>query len=271
MTAKRPPYPFEDFSYRWIEPPEQDAPYAQRDRRTAMSFIALSFVGAGVAKKPGRTQRMVDIFAFVTEGRAKGNPKYSECVDFAGAALAMLGVRDERVINRNDDNMDGKPDAQAAESPYWWDQMGKHDWRVGQNVSMIFSGGKAAGAWVNAGIGVVPKLGDVFLLDYGTGREHVGVVASTPYKAEDGSWRFQTVEGGQVDEAGQCCQLFETTLHWQGSSTLMTRAGRSSRVLCGFIDVGKIELLAPAMVPPVCSNVGFPVSDDLGTSAPWYC
>lgn len=247
---RKPPYPFEHWSFRWIEPPEQDAPNAQSDRRDAAASIMHGFINAGVKLKTGRSQRMVDVFKFMTEGRAAGNPRYSECVDFAGGMLCILGVRDDNFVNRDDDDLDGVKDTkEKVDNESWWDVRGARDWRMAMNVTLLHQGSIQNGSFRKPDLNL--DMGDVFFVDLGTGMDHVGVVANKPQEVSSGVYRCQTIEGGQVDEVGQCCLIYSTTIALQpGGKITMTRDGKKPRVLGGYIDVTAVPLSAPALVPP---------------------
>lgn len=261
MTARTPPYPFEDWKYRWITPPEQDAPDWEAEMRRAASAIFREFIGAGVKIKPGRSQRQVDIFQFVTERRAIGNPRYSECVDFAGGMLCFLGVRDDGFVNRDDDDLDGKKDTMSADTDApWWNVRGSKLWRMGMNVTMLHQGSVRLGAFRKPGI-FRPDEGDPFFVDLGTGMDHVGVFLTSPVQIDEESWSVVTGEGGQVDEVGQCCLEYEAVIERpHGKPWTLTRKGKKPRVFSGFIDLTSVKMDAPAMVPPSFRG-GFEVED----------
>ena len=93
------------------------------------------------------------VFEAVTEGRNHW-PKYSACGDLPQFTLARLGLRDEHIVNRNDDG-------------------GTRPWSIGQNLSkLVFATGKA---FVWASVTKRPKPGDVLYL---ATPEHVCVLDS---------------------------------------------------------------------------------------------
>lgn len=254
---RAPPYPFSDWVWRWVDPPEQDLPDRDEVVRSAMVYITMSLSNGGVKVKPGRSQLDVDKFNSVTERRYVGNAKYSTCCDVVGASLALLGCKDERIINRDDDDFDGvKDDSQKpSDGRSWWDTPGSKPWKMGANVSMLYQGSISAGAWVKVKPGVLPRRGDSFLLDYGV-NEHFATFATDLSPDGNGGWRGKTVEGGQVDEHGQCVVIYSVTLYWRNGVCYLKRDGKKERVLCGWIDVAKVPITAPALLPPIAAHLG---------------
>lgn len=261
MTNRTPPYPFENWKYRWITPPEQDAPDWEAEMRDAASMIFQEFIGSGVKSTKVRSQRQVDVFQFITEGRAHGNPRYSECVDFAGGMLCFLGVRGEGLINRDDDDLDGKKDTVSADTDApWWNIRGSRLWRMGMNVALLYQGSISLGAFRKPGVSM-PERGDPFFVDLNTGLDHVGVFLTDPVKTGESTWSVKTGEGGQFDGVGQCCLEYDAVIERLGeNSWMLTRNGKKPRVFSGFIDLTSLKMDAPAIVPPSFEG-GFEVED----------
>ena len=253
----RPPaHPFSDWTWRWLDPPEQDVEDRDGNVRNAIVAITMSLSSGGIKVKPGRSQLDVDKFDAITERRYVGNKKYSDCCDLVGGALALAGCTDERIINRDDDDFDGVKDAKqpSHEDRSWWDDKGAKPWKVGANVSMLYQGSIAAGAWVKAEKSKVPSRGDSFLLDYGT-NEHFGTFV-TDMLFDGHVWSGHTVEGGQVDEFGQCVKIYRVEMYWRNNVCYLRRDGMKERVLHGWIDATKLSYTRPALLPPMAKNIG---------------
>lgn len=251
-------YPLDGWVRRWIHPPEREE--NPGDRRAAASAIGAALSRGGTRVTAFRTQREIDLFLLANERRHQGNPRYSDCGDQAGAMLALLGVRDERIVNRNDDNMDGVPDARQNPDSLPWDVIGVRPWRVGANISMLKQGFSIHGAWRTPRGGGLPQPGDIFLLDEGTGREHVGIMIG----AQD------TAEGGQVDNFGPCCRSYRVRFSVVNGVTRMVRLANNTdaplfsswardSVLSGWGDITMLPLAAPAVLPPSSAHLGFEV------------
>jgi len=263
----RPLPPLSDWEWRWLDPPEQDPPLRDEWIRQGARSIAMALSSGGVRKTVDRTQKDVDLFNMATERRYVGNPRYSACGDIVGFTLCLLGCRDEGIVNRDDDNLDGKPDAkQGADMMSDWDIRGARGWRSGMNIALLKQGAINAKAWVSARQGVdLSKLGmgDYFLLDEGTMAEHVGQIVSVPvYDPTRKLYRAYAVEGGQVDQFGQCVRLYEVEFSVEGGKAIYYRPETKRKsVLSGWADITRIPYTAPALLPPVCSVVGLPVED----------
>ena len=171
------------------------------------------------------------VFEEVTEGRAHAKG-YSSCGDLAHWMLARLGVRDPNLVNRNDLG-------------------GVFSWHVGENVSrLVYHSGAA---WTKSNPEVMPQPGDIVVVydPSKTGMEHVLVVESFEGDGRD----CVSHDYGQVDPkngysaAGMKKQrvIVEQPNGW--------RLG--DRTMLGFIDISKLQLDAPSMVP-----------DDFNTPAP---
>ena len=282
MRAAGPP--LSDWTWRWLGGFPTIAAIEIANRREAVAALCRAFAPSGVGpgieidaltagghKRP-RTRHEVDLFRWITEGRGWGKA-YSTCGDGVGGIYCCLGLRSEQILNRNDDNIDGIDDPRfPASEPTtsndrpsvpapaeWWDVGGTKAWRVGWNLTMIRQGAIDTGCWVRAKDGQLPQVGDAFLVDYGTSVDHVGLIVEGPDEVADGVYRYLTCEAGQVDAGGQCFKLYETHYKRSGSSVIMERqAPLKRRVLDGFIDLAKLPLDAPALVPPGFT-VGAPV------------
>lgn len=242
-------------------------------RRQASAALAkhYAWTGAKVGVKTPlgpRTQEMVDRFRTATEGRATWSG-YSCCCDICGVVLSGLGLRDERIVNRDDDDLDGVPDDKQQTGRDVWDGPGTEHWRVTQNIIMFHSGSRAAGYWRTPGGNRFPRFpeqGDMPLIGGETpadgGASHVFIIASdlTPADAADWpkyakqAWVCDAVHGGQVDEGGQCVQEIATILWLDASGTMWcSRVGKpGARKVQGWIDVTALALTAPAQLPDDC-------------------
>jgi len=251
-----PAYPFADWHWTWLDSPGMPSFSADSLRRQAARAIALNFGTTGQGQVDGRSKLEVDRFAFITEKRPWGNKSYYSCGDVAGGLLCFLGCRDEGIVNRDDDNLDGvadwKPEQPTRNENDWWDVKGTKAWKTGWNITLLKQGSINAKCWHAASDGYLPQQGDVFLVGVG-GMEHVGIFASDPMEEEDGvSWTYTTVEGGQVDAGGQCARTYTTLFHRVGNKVYLRRDGKSQpdKLVDGFIDISKLSLESPALVPP---------------------
>lgn len=263
---RQPTYPFADWQWRWLNSPGMPSFGEESLVRQAARAIALPFGVTGQGQVDGRSKLNVDRFAFLTEKRPWGNKGYYSCGDIAGGMLCFIGCRDEGIINRDDDDLDGvadwKPEAPTANEHDWWDVRGTRPWKTGWNITLLKQGSINAKCWERAVDGYLPQQGDIFMVGVGTMQEHVGIFVSDPEAQEDGvSWVYTTVEGGQVDASGQCAKVYTTTLHRSGGKVYTRRAGNGQpdKLVDGFINVAKVPLVAPALVPPDFT-LGRPVS-----------
>lgn len=268
---------------RWLSAPSAPSDVEETWRRTAAADIAqsLAWTGAGEGVKTPlgpRTRALVDLFRRVTEGRAFW-PKYSCCCDVVGYVLAALGLRDERIVNRDDDDLDGVPDDKQQEGRDLWDGPGETHWRVTQNIIMLQAGSRAAGCWVDAKSGDLPELGDCPLVGgedpiHG-GPSHVLALVShlLPLPATDPFYRQHpgctaahlghSIEGGQVDAGGQCVVPY-VVIFWRDSSGALwfSREGHpGARRVQGWVSIAKVTLTAPAQLPDTSASLGRAVED----------
>lgn len=113
------------------------------------------------------------VFAMVTEERAAAKG-YSACADLAHYMLHQLGLRDERIVNRNDDQ-------------------GQTPWIVGANLSrLVFSSGRA---FVWAKPTLRPQPGDILYLappEHVCILEHLDEAAGTLASFDYGLWNPAT-------------------------------------------------------------------------------
>lgn len=99
--------------------------------------------------------------------------------------------------------------------------------------------GEKRGAWVEAGGGRLPKLGDIYLTAFppgssaGSGYAHVGVIES----ADGSTWT--TADAGQGPRLSPRAEYVERT--YDPATNLLTRADdpSSARVLVGWIDLDR--------------------------------
>jgi hypothetical protein len=253
---KTPMLPLEPTKRAWLTSVGLSDEGDVETRRRAAAAIAkrCAWIGwtKGVETVAGiRTQDRVDLFKIMCEGRnGKG---YWGCSDTVNFLLASLGLRDERIINRDDDNLDGVPDEKQVEAN---DDPGKNHWRVSQSVTMLIQGSKTVGAWVPATqTGPLPQMGDWFQIG-DNGGEHVGIFVSyfRPITSdEDGEagWYVDTVEGGQVDAGGACVVPYTEIIRLRKDGTLwMSRDPKVlGKRLYGWGNIEVYDLLAPAQVP----------------------
>jgi len=177
------------------------------------------------------------VHEWITEGRraqyeralahgyawAKAMPAgYSSCGDLAHWMLTMLGVRDERVVNRGDDG-------------------GVCGWAVGANLSRL-----VRSPWyVHASKHGMPALGDVLhvapsdhVAVHVAPSDHVAVLLAMPDAAQ-----WITADYGQPCGLRRVCQLRDV------ATGLQVRG----RVLRGWVSLDRVyaarALVAPAIVP----------------------
>lgn len=247
--------------------------------RKAFAAVALwmmwSGMGLGVEPSPGigpRDAARVALFKRVCEGRASWK-SYSTCADGTGYCAAAVGVRDERWLNRDDDNLDGVPDdkQQTGDDLPPEGTTGAHHWRVSLNITMQVQGGIALGSWVDARAlrepsedgadpGLILHEGDLWLIGE-NGREHVGIVYSEPVLIAPGVYSLFTVEAGQVDAGGQCVKGYSTLLRNVGGRWSLTRGPNDvGRPLIGWNDCTRLPRADVAIVPEDFLG-GEPVAD----------
>ncbi len=241
--------------------------------RAAFSAIALRGAWSGwspdvepIAGQGKRGKERSDLFRLICEGRAAW-AKYQTCGDFVGYVAAAAGVRDERYLSRDDDNLDGIPDDKQQEGDDLGpeDSVGVHHWRVSLNISMQVSGGRAFGAWTDAkdlvqasgdDPGVLLGQGDSWLIG-SNGSEHVGVIVTPVVMIAPGIYAFDTVEGGQFDGAGQCVKLYHSLLRRVGGAWHITRGmNDGGRVLIGWNNCTRLPRSALAQVPESFVGLG---------------
>lgn len=236
-------------------------------RRDAAARVMRAFVGTGagagvkvdgngIASPHGAPRSPLSVARFnrVTEGRHVGNAKYSMCGDLVSVVYSLLGCRDERIINRTDDDLDGIADAKQPPDP----ARGLLGWKVGWTVTMLLDGARKAGCWVPSNEGRLPAQGDAFLCG-DNGAEHVGLWEEDPEDcgAETShnalhEWAGYTVEGGQVDAGGQCIKRYLSYLRRDpdGRLFISRTPGKGGRIYQGHIDLASIPLSSPARLPP---------------------
>lgn len=171
----------------------------------AAADIAWHFAGASMAPK-ATLQQQCKIW-YLTEGRCIYK-NYSCCGDVVHTVFSLLGLRDTRLLNRDDQNSDGIVTAQEARTK----------WSIGRNLAKMISGAKTLGSvvgydgWVTKtdNPSVIPLLGDMPIIggSGGGGAEHTFVVVEW-----DPETRIMTsVDGGQVDAGGQCVSVIKRQL-----------------------------------------------------------
>lgn len=148
------------------------------------------------------------VFDRVTEGRARW-PRYSACGDLAMFVLRELGFRDERVLNRNDDD-------------------GTVAWKVGENLSrLVYRAGKA---FVWASKKLRPKPGDIL---YVALPEHVCILESI----DESRATITTFDYGLTDpKTGKPAGRRRTSKFAVVGSKLVV----GSRTLRGWLDIERL-------------------------------
>jgi len=148
------------------------------------------------------------VFELVTEGRNRWKG-YSACGDLAHYVLRELGVRDERVVNRNDDG-------------------GHVAWKVGANLSrLVFATGDA---FVWAKRDLRPRPGDILYL---APPEHVCVLE----RLDEEHGRIATFDYGLWDStANKPAGRARETSFGVGATALRVGA----RVLRGWLDLARL-------------------------------
>lgn len=191
----------------------------QRPARTYPSEEALRTEAVRLARHAcdgdrGRVQGD-PIFDTVTEGRQKWKG-YSACGDLAMYVLRELGLRDERILNRDDDG-------------------GVVPWKIGANLSkLVFN---PIGAFVWASGDKRPKPGDVV---YMSKPEHVAVLE----ELDEGAGRIATYDYGQWDaRAGKAAGMRRVNAFTVDGRALQI----GKRTLHGWLDLARL----PGLIVPV--------------------
>ncbi len=177
---------------------------AQKPARTYPSEDALRVEAVRIARYAcdGDTGRLYGdpVFEEVTEGRQKWKG-YSACGDLPHYVLRELGFRDERVLNREDDD-------------------GVVPWKIGANLSrLVFN---SLGVFVWASGSKRPKPGDVL---YMSKPEHVAILedldepAGTIITLDYGQWDYEAVKAAGKRKLntfavqGRTIKIGKRTLH----------------------------------------------------------
>lgn len=277
MTLPPVAEPFSGWQWRWLASPGGVSMVEDDLRRQAAVYLADAFAWGGVneAVVPGkgmprgqpvpiealspRGGLRVDRFRWLTEGRPWQQPSHSCCGYLPGGIYCLMGLRNEKILNRDDDNIDGVPD--AREKPRgndpWWHIKGQKAWRVGWNLTMLRQGSIDLGCWQDArrsnrvGKDLLPQMGDSPLLNFGKPDEHTLVITSDLEEVAANEWSCTTTEAGQVDEGGQCVRVYQSFVRREAGQLWLSRTeGDDGRLVDGWIDVGRIPLDAPALLPP---------------------
>jgi len=189
------------------------------------------------------------LFEEVTEGRQtdmiKWKKLYSSCGDLPHWMLKMLGCRNEKLVNRNDDG-------------------GEIPWVVGANLSRIIYSAQGSFIWSRQNKLRFPKNGDVVYLGY---PEHVGVVLG----------RSGSLNVGEIPEAVILAEYGQVDDIKKGRTPTFKPAGKvrvhlvsrqyngdiliGERSLFGWLDITTVGNDVPATVPK-SFNIGTPYRDD---------
>lgn len=282
---RAPPAPFAGWRWRWLNRFAPGSVVAD-ERRDAACAIARGLARGAMAPSPAtrsspeRTELDVARFRFVTEGRPWGNPSYYACGDIVGAVLCFSGCRSDQIVNRDDDNLDGHADADPRFPPEaptnadgGWDVRGLRAWKAGWNLTLLRQGSKEAGCWVDTSTFTeetpLPRRGDCPQVSYGLPSQHTLVLVSDPEPLDAApgetvnEWVCTTVEGGQVNEHGQCVCTYTTFLRRDGAHLYVSRtSGGGGRVMDGYVSVVDVPLAAPALLPPDC-DAGVAADDEV--------
>ena len=155
------------------------------------------------------------VFEAVTEGRQKWKG-YSACGDLCQYVLRELGLRDERILNRDDDG-------------------GVVPWQIGKNLSKLVFGSGSAFVWAYGSRR--PKPGDIVYLSK---PEHVAVLE----QLDESAGRIVTFNYGLWDAAaGKAAGGRRTsTFAVKGTSLAIGK-----RTLHGWLDLARLPgLIVPA-------------------------
>lgn len=185
------------------------------------------------SQAPGSTVFQQALIYFICEGRHnyKG---YSCCADVAHTILALMGCRETRMINRDDDNADGVVDEGEKDSK----------WRTQQNINMLYQGAKQLGIWVPGTSKELPSPGDVMVIQVlkNGKRQHVLCVHHLEDDPATGSRVMVSIDGGQKDSGGQCLKRRRRVLKKKGRYWVTYKSnGSEDRGVLGWIDVGKLK------------------------------
>jgi len=177
---------------------------------------------------------------FICEGRQTYS-KYSCCADVCHTILALLGLWDSRICNRDDDNSDGVIDETEK----------KAKWKMSQNITILIEGAKKLGKeakteiWVPGTKTVKPEPGWFGIVGGSKalgGAAHALVIADV-WHPLDGSKELNliSVNGGAVDAGGQCVKLkHHKPIRKKGRWWLANDKKQGGRGLLGWIDVGAL-------------------------------
>lgn len=191
----------------------------QRPARTYPTEDALRAEAVRIARHAcdGDKGRLFEdpVFEAVTEGRQKWKG-YSACGDLCQYVLRELGLRDERILNRDDD-------------------AGVVPWQIGKNLSKLVLGSGPAFVWAYGARR--PKPGDIL---YMSKSEHVAVLEAL----DEGAGRITTFDYGLWDPAtGKAAGKLRTNAFAAKGSSLMI----GTRTLHGWLDLARLPgLIVPA-------------------------
>lgn len=157
------------------------------------------------------------VFDAVTEGRQKWKG-YSACGDLPTFVLRELGVRDERVLNRDDDE-------------------GVVPWQIGKNLSKLVFGSGSAFVWASGT--KRPQPGDIL---YMSKPEHVAVLE----ELDEPAGKISTFDYGQWDyQAGKAAGKRKVSTFAVQGRTL--KVGK--RTLRGWLDLARLPGLSVPATP----------------------
>ena len=214
---------------------------SQSGEAIQMQSVNLSRLFINASMDPNATLKQQAYLWAALEGRHSW-PKYSGCVDLAFCILSLMGFRDNRLMNRDDDDDDGiiSPDEQ------------KSMWAMGMNVSKFIFGAQLLNKELNSQVWIKPKAdlsfrpnpGDLVLIGEG-GLEHVFI--ANEWNGDE----LTSIDGGQVSSIDgiQCIRerkrnmIIENGRPWLVNSNLKgpVGAGLGKRPITGWIDIAAIS------------------------------
>ena len=214
---------------------------SQAGEEIQMQSVNLSKLFRNASMDPNATLKEQAYLWVALEGRHSW-PKYSGCADLAYCILSLMGFRDNRILNRDDDNSDGiiTPDETASL------------WAIGLNVSKLLFGAQMLNKELGSEIYVKsrpdlnfrPNPGDIVIIgEYGL--EHVLIANEW-----DGNTLIST-DGGQVSsfDGIQCIKERQREMIIEnGRPYLVAKnasgpvaSGLSKRFIVGWIDIAAIS------------------------------
>lgn len=160
-------------------------------------------------------------------------PKFSACSELCHFSLLCLGLRDPRLLNKDDHELIG---------------VSANTWKMGMSVPKLISGSLAIGKelgtqiWTKASPDLMPMSGDLVLIGE-NGLEHVFI----PTSIEDNV--IISGDAGQVDLGGQCCAERKRIIEISGKDVWTVAigangqpqaAGLGKRRMIGWVSISSL-------------------------------